>query len=485
MIYQGFTGPSNAEQSPIADLERTVNLYVEPADVGSGRAALYPTPGLKAFLTVRDVGGRALRQMNGRCLSVIGGQFYDLTITGIATPRGAVAQDPNLAQLEWNGAIGNQVLVASGTNGYCYDLTANTLTQVLTGDAYQIGMLDGYFIAFNPLTGRIRLSALNTGASGQWDPTQFASRSSAPDTWKAMIVRAPDIVLLGDLSGDIWYDAGNFPFPFAPRLGFTFYQGILAPFSLAASGRSVLWLSKNAEGQGLLIRMDGYTPQPVGSYAFDNAMALYQQQGITITDAEGQMIQWAGHTWYVLRFPTANHTWALDLRTNMIFELGHYNTVTGNFDVWSPRVHTVAFGLHLTGDGSGVISSLDASTGVEANGDAIRRLRIPPALIAANGSRVYVDRFELGIQPGLGLALGQGSDPQVMVRWSGDFGRTWGNELQLGVGQQGQYGKQVYHTIAGSSLKSMVPEVTMTDPIPCRIVGASVMGRGIANEQTR
>lgn len=279
-------------QSPVSDLERLVNLYYEPADLESGRPALYPTPGMRAYLMAQDVGTRALRQMNGRTFAVVGPSVYELTSAQTALKYGAVTQDNNLAQIEFNGLVANQALIASGTNGYLLNLATNTLSQVLTGDCYQIGTLDSYFIAFNPVTGRIRISAAGDGTT--WDPTQFQARSTQPDSWKAMIVRAPDIWLIGDQSGDFWYDAGNFPFPFAPRTGFTHYYGIVAPFSLAASSRTVLWLSKNQDGIGLLVRADGYAPQPVGSFAFDTAIANYAATS-RIDDAEGTILQWAGH----------------------------------------------------------------------------------------------------------------------------------------------------------------------------------------------
>lgn len=482
MNYPGFIGSSAQVQSPVSDLERSVNLYEEPADVESGRPALYPTPGMRSFLAVADAGTRALRQMNSRTFTVIGGGIYELFPTMVSASYGRVTLDQNLAQIEFNGVVANQALIGSGTNGYLLNLTTNTLSQVLTGDCYQIGTLDSYFVAFNPVTGRIRISAAGDGTT--WDPTQFQTRSQQPDSWKAMIVRAPDIWLIGDQSGDFWYDAGNFPFPFAPRTGFTHFYGIVAPFSLAASSRTVMWLSKNQDGIGLLVRADGYAPQPVGSYAFDAAMANYAATS-RIDDAEGQMIQWSGHVWYVLRFPTANHTWAYDLRTGRLFELGHWNSARGDWDAWSPRAHCMSFGLHLVGDSSSQISVLDSTVGVEANGDPIRRLRMPPALIAANGSRVFVDRFELGMQPGLGTQFGQGANPTVMVRWSPDFGRTFGNEVQMAIGQVGQYSKQAYHGPVGSSLKALVPEVTFTDPVPFRLSGASVAARGVANAGTR
>lgn len=480
--YPGFLGPSGQVQSPVSDLERLVNMYYEPADVDSGRPALYPTPGMRSYITgLPDTNGRALRQMNGRTLGVVGAGIYEFFSTQTFSRYFTVAQDANPAQIEFNGTVANQALFATGTNGYLLNLATNGVTQVLTGDCYQIGTLDTYLIAFNPITGRIRISAAGDGTT--WDPTQFQS-TTKPDAWKAMIVRAPDIWLIGDQSGDFWYNAGNFPFPFAPRTGFTHYYGIIAPFSLAASSRTVMWLSKNQDGAGLLVRADGYAPQPVGSYAFDNAMAMYQATS-TIADAEGQMIQWGGHVWYVLRFPAADHTWVYDLRTGKFFEVGHFASSKGDWDIWSPRCHCLSFGQHLVADTSNQISVLDSTVGTEANGDPIVRQRIPPSLVAENGARVFVDRFELGMQPGLGTQFGQGQNPTAMVSWSADFGRTWGNEIQMAIGQVGQYSKQAYHGPIGSSLKALVPKVTFSDPVPFRLSGASVMARGVARAEGR
>src|SRR4029077_3468271 len=106
-----------------------------------------------------------------------------------------------------------------------YNLTTNVLTQVLTAECNQIGMLDEYLLALNQVTGRLRLSNLNDGLT--WDPTQFALRSAQPDPWVAMIVSAPDIWLLGVNTGDIWFDAGTSPFPLAARVGLNIPFGII------------------------------------------------------------------------------------------------------------------------------------------------------------------------------------------------------------------------------------------------------------------
>jgi hypothetical protein len=480
--WPGFLGPSNPSQSALANCSRLVNWYMEPVDAMTGRPALYPTPGQQSFVTVGDTNTRALASMNGRTFGIVGSSFGELFSGGTFTKYATVALDAFLGGVTLNGAAGNQALVASGSNAYSFDLATNVLSAaVLTGEATQIGMLDGYGVAFNKHAGKFRLSDLNDFST--WDPTQFAIRTAAPDNWQAMLVNAPDIWLIGEQSGDVWYDAGTSPFPFAPRPGATFKYGIAATFSIAAAGDSVFWLSRNAEGAGIVVRARGYVPIPISTYAVETSISTAARTS-TISDAEALTFQVAGHTLYVLRFPTANLTWAYDLKTNLWFELGTWNSAANRYDVWHPRATTYAFGKHLVGDATtGQISVLDETYGLEADGSAIVRKRIPPAIPAADGGRCFVDRFELGVEPGLGLASGQGSDPTVMIRWSKNYGKTWGSQLTRSAGAMGNYGARVFWWRCGSSEKSMVPEITVSDPVPWRIVDASFMGRGYRNQQ--
>lgn len=481
MNWPGFIGPSAQSLSPLANCERSVNLYLEPNDSRSGLPALYSTPGQSAFITsaggITDVGTSALANMNARALGVIGAGVYEFFAGQTATRYGSVATNDNPAQITFNGISGNQALIASGGNAYSLNLATNVLSAaVLTGEATQIGMIDGYGLAFNRAIGKLRLSDLNDFLT--WDPTQFALRSSAPDNWQAMIVNAPDIWLIGEQSGDVWYDAGTTPFPLAPRPGASFPYGIGATFSLAAAGDSVLWLSRNAQGAGVVVRARGYVPQPINSFALDTAMARYQRDS-TIADAEALTFQRSGHTFYVLRFPSANATWAYDLRTGLWGELGHWNSPMNRYDAWHPRAVCYAFGRHIVGEtATGVISMLDDTVGTEADGTPIRRLRIPPAMQASEGSLLFVDRLELQIQHGLATQTGQGANPLAMCRWSKDFGQTWGNERSRALGRVGESTKRTFWLRNGSSPTSLVPEIVISDPVPVRITGALVEARG-------
>jgi hypothetical protein len=464
----------------IATSERTVNLYVEKVGTQGtqNKTALFPTPGFSTWNTTptTDTGGRAALQIDGRTFAVMGGGLYQAFNTRTLTKLGSVLLDSNLAQIVYNGPTGGQLCIASGNNAYNYTIASATLTTVLTNEATQVGMLDEYFLALNMATGKLRLSNLNDGTT--WDPTQFALRSAQPDPWQAMIVNAPDIILLGELTGDVWYDAGTSPFPLAARSGLTIPYGIAAPFSLAVTGGETFWLTKNKDGAGLVVKMTGYSPQVISTPELATALSTYQRTS-TITDAEAMVLQIEGHTWYVLRFPTANHTWVYDITTGTWFEWGKWNSVRGDYDVAAPRTHVYSFGQHLTADvSSGTWSVMDITTGTELDGSGIRRLRRGPILINEN-RRVPIRRFEVLAQPGLGTQAGQGYNPQMMFRSSSDGGQTWSNERQMAMGRVGQYARRCYVNRLAAP-RMFVPEISVTDPVPTRIVDAYVNNNGRA-----
>ena len=86
--------------------------------------------------------------------------------------------------------------------------------------------------------------------------------------------------------------------------------------------------------------------------------------------------------------------------------------------------------------------------------------------------RVFVDRFELDIQAGVGLISGQGSDPQVMLRYSRDGGETWSLQQQWrSMGKQGQYTKRLRWLKQGQG-REWQWEVTITDPVWRTIIAA-------------
>lgn len=459
MKFPGFVGPSYTSQSRVADAERTVNFYPERLESPGAKAryALYPTPGVTTFATANEAPVRGLFVHEGRCFTVIGYRLYEVGSDGTLTHRGDVQIDPNPVTFATNGDGGNQLLVTSGDRAYALDLGSNALTEELASGAAFGGFLDGFFLALDAATSTLQISNLLDGTT--WSASQIAQRTAGSDRWVSMIVAHREIWLFGSLTTEVWYNAGTAPFPFAPIPGAFLQHGILAPHSVAQLG-SPVWLGQSKDGPGMVYQADGYAARRISDHALEFAIASYE----TVTDAIGWTYQEQGHSFYVLSFPTAQATWVYDAATQLWHERGYWDTNTATYAAWRPQYHAYAFGKHLVGDRStGTIYEASVTKGSDVDGAAVRRMRRTPHVVNEQ-VQVFYKEFEIDMETGLGLATGQGVDPQVMLRISRDGGRTYGPERQASAGRQGQYRQRVVWTRIGAA-RDAVFEVTVSDPI--------------------
>lgn len=480
MEYPAFCGGSFVSQSPIADGERTVNWYAERIEApgATTQVALYPTPGVETITTSVTTGGRGHFAQGGREFAVIGAVLYEVSSGGTLTSRGTMTIDPNPATLCTNGDGGDQLFVTSGTNGYILTLSTNVFTQVRTGGTTMGAALDGYFLALDADTSTVYLSDLLDGTT--WDPTQFAQRSIQSDPWIALKVLDRFVWIFGTETSEVWYNAGTFPFPFAPHPSGLVNYGTAAAFSPEVVTGSLIWLGATADGVGPVLRTQGFTPEVIGHAALQVTLSGYD----TLSDGIGDAYQDLGHTFYLLTFPTANATWAFDASVTIDLppalrwaERGTWISESNRYDAWRPLYHVFAFGEHRMLDrSSGALYRMASTFGTDADSRPIRRLRRAPALWSEN-AKLYVSAFEVHLEPGLGLTTGQGSDPQVAFRHSRDGGKTWSAERWRSAGALGQYSTRTRWTRCGSGRRWM-PEVVVSDPIPFRLTGASVEGSG-------
>lgn len=472
MQFPAFVGGSYQSQAYTADQERTVNWYVERIEApgGSSRSALYPTPGVETIVTATTQPGRGHFFENDREFTVCGNTLYEIGQFGTLSSRGTVAIDGNPATICSNGDGGGQLFVTSGGNGYVYDLTANTLTQIaaLNGKATMGDFLDGYFLCLNASNSTFYISALLDGTS--WATgTDFAQRSTASDPWVSMKVTGRYVWLLGEVTSEVWYDTGASPFPFAAHPSGLVQYGIAAPFSVARIEGALVWLGSSGIGNSYVLRAPGFAPEVVSNYALQSVLAGY----IRVSDAVADTYNDLGHTFYVISFPGQNATWAWDAQTGDWAERGTWNVANNRFDAWSPRFHSLAFGEHrILDSASGGVYRLSSTLMADAGGALIRRVRRAPALTAEN-ERIFYSAFELDLEPGVGVAAGnaQDVDPQVMMRMSNDGGKTWGAEMMRSAGKIGEYKKRVRWNRLGAA-RRRVFEVSVTAAVPWRITNA-------------
>lgn len=462
--WPGFCGPSSRSQSVLASPARLMNWYVQRIRQGdTAKLVLYPTPGLSAFVASPESPGRGILSQNEQCWAAIGTGLYEAFADGTITNRGTLAVDQYPASMVTNGDGGGQLLIVSGGRGDSLDLATNVLSSNVVAGVNMCGMIDGFGVALDFATSTLKVSDLLDFTT--WDPTQIAQRSTAPDPWRALLVKYPRIWLLGEHTGDVWYNAGTAPFPFAPVPSIQIPYGIAAPFTLKAVGSSVMWLTHNENGDGQVVEAQGYNPTVVSTEAEEYAWSQYSR----IDDAVAYCYQDQGHEFYVLNFPSGNATWVYDRTEGFWHERGHYDAAMGEYSEWGPQFHTHVFDRHLVLHAeNGTIYTQSIDTATDADGDLIRRMRIPPIYPNPSNVRQFIERLQVVLEPGLGLTSGQGSDPQVMLRLSRNGSKTWGNQRSRSAGVQGAYDKRLIWNNCGSGREN-VPEIVVTDPIPWRV----------------
>lgn len=100
----------------------------------------------------------------------------------------------------------------------------------------------------------------------------------------------------------------------------------------------------------------------------------------------------------------------------------------------------------------------------------IRRLRQAPHLSDAQGW-LYYARLQLDLESGVGLDTGLGEDPQVMLQWSDDGGKTWSSEHWVSAGREGAYTWRAQWRRLGRS-RDRVFRVVLTDPVKATWIDA-------------
>ena len=93
-----------------------------------------------------------------------------------------------------------------------------------------------------------------------------------------------------------------------------------------------------------------------------------------------------------------------------------------------------------------------------------------------NLKRTAQHSLQLDAEAGVGLNDGQGSDPEVALRWSDDGGHTWSNQHWKKMGKIGEYGFRTIWRRLGMTMKlrDRVYEVSGTDPVKIALMGAEL-----------
>ena len=450
---------------------RMVNLFPEIIPEGGKEPAfLNRAPGLKLKMSIGDGPIRGLWQYGGNMYVVSADSVYRVDTNYTATLIGTVSGVGPVSMAD----NGTQLFIACNGPSYIYNATTNVFQQITDSDfrgAVTVAYLDGYFVFNEPNSQKIWITSLLDGLSV--DPLDFASAEGSPDGVVGIIADHREIWVFGTNSVEVWYDSGNADFPLSRIQGAFNELGCVAAYSIAKMDNGLFWLGQDARGQGIVYRANGYTGQRISTHAVEWQI---QQYG-NLSDAIGYTYQQDGHSFYVLIFPSANTTWVYDVATQAWHERAGFSN--GQFTRHRSNCQVFFNNDVLVGDYENAnIYAFDLDD-FSDNGSIQKWLRSWRALPTGqnNLKRTAHHSLQLDLETGVGLNTGQGSDPQVMLRWSDDGGHTWSNEHWVSVGKIGEFYRRAIWRRLGMTLKirDRVYEVSGTDPVKIAIMGAELI----------
>ena len=464
-------GSSYVARSVNAADSRMVNLFPEiVADGGKQPAFLQRAPGLRQLVQLPTGPVRGLWTFGDYAYAVSGTRFYQIDSNWVYTDKGGVAGTGPVNMVD----NGTQLFIAAGANGYIYNANTDVFAQITDPDfagAVGVGFLDGYFVFNEPNSQKFWVTSLYDGTSV--DPLDFASAEGSPDDLVTLIVDHREVWLFGQTSVEVWYNAGLPDFPLARIQGAFNEIGCQAPYSVAKLDNALFWLGKDARGNGIVYRSKGYSGERVSTHAVEWQI----QQYTTLADAVAYTYQQDGHAFYVLNFPTANTTWVYDVSTGVWHERAGWENDQFTRQRGQCQMNfadEIVIGDYV----AGTLYAYDLNVYSEA-GAVQKWLRSWRALPTGQNDlkRTTQHSLQLDCESGVGLVTGQGSDPQVMLRWSDDGGHTWSNEHWKSMGKIGEYYNRVIWRRLGMTLKlrDRVYEISGTDPVKIAIMGAELI----------
>ncbi len=397
---------------------KLVNAYAESSEGDKAdQFAVMAIPGLSIFATISGAATpvRGVHVMDTSLYAVVGTELFLFNSAGVGGPIGVIGgtlpvqMADNGTQLAiQGGALNNQ--------GYIVD-TGTLYTNIVnlppvSGVAY----MDGYFVWPVFESDQFIISALGDGLS--YDPLDVATVEGDPDDIVGLVNLQRELQFFGSRTIEIWFNSGNADFPFERSPNAFIERGCWDRDSIVKIDNSVQFV-----GDDLIVyRLNGYQPVRISNHAIEFKIGSASwYRSFTYTQE--------GAKFYVLN--TDVGCWAYEMSTGAWAERKSLG-----YDNYRVSCAVVAYGGTVMGDGYvGKLyrPSLDVFT---EDGDTIPVEIVLPG-IQTNRQQSTCYSLELQCETGVGNA--DDPDPQILLSWSKDGGRTFSNEVSRSLGAVGEY----------------------------------------------
>src|SRR3990167_5254076 len=428
---------------------RHINAYVEKTEEGEPPLPIYCTPGLDLFSTITDGGKcRGMEVVNDTTLLVLSGNtLVTVDAGGSETSVGTITGNKN-AFMARNADSITQVAIVMDGSPFVY--SNGTLTAISDADLpnpNSVFFLDQRVI-YTISDGRFFWSAIDDVTSiGALD---FATAEGAPDGLVRGFGHKSDGWLFGKTTTEIWRSTANADQPFLRA--FFIPIGCSAPHSVAVVDDVICCVAQN----DIPYIAQGYSPQPL----IHGGVCRDIRDTVDKTDITGYGYFEGGYGFWELSGP--DWTWIYNLATERWFEGKSYDLDR------SRRQFGIRFdNSTIVGDyDTNILYKMNPATFSENDAHLVWTVRSPA--MHAYPNRISVDRLYADMITGVGTATGgtHQTDPQVMLSWSDDGGRTFNGPISKDLGAAGDYNTRVvFNNLGTTGRQGRIWELSVSSPV--------------------
>lgn len=505
-------------------------LFVVSASVYLATVTTPATQTSIAQFSVTQVGtlltnaGRVVIRDNGVLFNGLGGYavlvdgangyFYRLAGAGTVTFTGNLTISTPTISFTVGQLVPNYLLVSSAatitdsgglipsTTIQSISFTANTITlnanatNNATGDTFtlaipqfgqitdpaflgadRVSFIEGWLIFNQPGTRTFYTNA-PTPYTLTFAGAFYALKDSSTDNLVTIYENSREEWLIGERTTEVWYQAGGSSFAFSRLPGIGPQIGCSAKHSIVRVANDLVWLARIGEaGENMIIRTQQYGWERVSTHAIEKALSSYP----VVSDAIADCYEEDGHVVYQLTFPTADVTWCLDMTVYDLtqgklgwFQRLSWDSASGTYHRHAANCMVDFADLLLAGDyQTGQLHEQSRAFYTDASNPLRCQRRTPHVWDKQSRQRVFAASLQIEFTPGVGLQVGQGSNPQVMLRWSNDGGFSWSNEHLVPIGMAGETKNRAILRRLGK-FRDRVWEANFSDPVARDIIGATL-----------
>jgi hypothetical protein len=412
------------------DSQVTRNFWpqLQPGE-GVSRYVLESFPGLTSFSSGSGI-DRGMFVHKGVLYKVTATTLSSINSAGVRTTLGTI---PGSSRCIFGGIVDTVIVVADGvaytwdgatlTTGVDVDFETPNAVAVLNGQAIYDG--DGSRFGVSDAGAPLTINGLNYGTA-----ESVADNLLRPYAFNQVVY------MMGERHIEGWWNSGSGNPPFDRVEGSIFQIGLAGRYAVANNKAAMYFLASDRDvyriGAGGL--ENGFLPRTLAR-EFTNYS--------TVSDAVAFCFNLHGQEFFYLKFPSENKSFVYP-EGGQWFELSStdYNDgqIAGRYRGDS---YAYCYGKHLIADESGNVLDLDEDTFTD-NGDTIRRVRdtapIHSGMFTEAGRQITLRSVNIVMETGVG---GVGDDPQIMIQFSTDGGRTFGTEIRGHLGVQGDFLRSV------------------------------------------